>query len=130
MTATDAGSGTAGSISAIADVMALSPLQQGLYSLTAMTDGDDPYVIGMSADITGALDSSLLYDCAAAMLVRHPNLRAGFFQGSLTRPVQASSCEQFSFSPSRATMIPVDDDVPEMSAKLPTCGIHANASSH
>ncbi|UXA20843.1 amino acid adenylation domain-containing protein [Mycobacterium sp. SMC-4] len=68
--------------------MALSPLQQGLYSLTAMTDGDDPYVIGMSADITGALDSSLLYDCAAAMLVRHPNLRAGFFQGSLTRPVQ------------------------------------------
>ena len=88
MTATDAGSGTAGSISAIADVMALSPLQQGLYSLTAMTDGDDPYVIGMSSDITGALDSSLLYDCAAAMLVRHPNLRAGFFQGSLTRPVQ------------------------------------------
>lgn len=73
---------------AIADVMALSPLQQGLYSLTAMTDGDDPYVIGMSADITGALDVTLLQDCATAMLVRHPNLRATFFQGNLTRTVQ------------------------------------------
>ncbi|BBY76493.1 non-ribosomal peptide synthetase [Mycolicibacterium parafortuitum] len=73
---------------AIADVMALSPLQQGLFSLTAMTDGDDPYVIGMSADITGALDVALLRECAAAMLVRHPNLRAAFFQGNLSRPVQ------------------------------------------
>ncbi|MGE2731678.1 amino acid adenylation domain-containing protein [Mycolicibacterium vaccae] len=68
--------------------MALSPLQHGLYSLTAMSDGADPYVIGMSADITGELDVTLLHECATAMLVRHPNLRAAFFQGDLTRPVQ------------------------------------------
>lgn len=79
---------TAAKTGAIADVMALSPLQQGLYSLTAMSDGDDPYLIGMSADITGALDVSLLHDCAAAVLARHPNLRAGFFQGDLKLPVQ------------------------------------------
>lgn len=79
---------TAAKTGAIADVMALSPLQQGLYSLTAMSDGDDPYLIGMSADITGALDVSLLHDCAEAVLVRHPNLRAAFFQGDLKRPVQ------------------------------------------
>jgi mycobactin peptide synthetase MbtF len=66
----------------IEDVMALSPLQEGLYSLTALaefTEGepaDDPYVIGMAADIYGSLDVALLRDCAAKMLVRHPNLRA------------------------------------------------------
>ena len=80
---------------AIEDVMALSPLQQGLYSLAALTDfgeegepGEDPYVIAMAADITGTLDVPLLHDCAAAMLVRHPNLRASFFHGNLSRPVQ------------------------------------------
>lgn len=79
---------TGASTNAIADVMALSPLQHGLYSLTAMSDGDDPYVIGMSADIAGDLDVALLHDCATAILVRHPNLRAAFFQGDLPRPVQ------------------------------------------
>ena len=49
----------------IEDVMALSPLQEGLYSLTALaefTEGepaDDPYVIGMAADIYGNLDVGL-----------------------------------------------------------------------
>ncbi|KUI30431.1 non-ribosomal peptide synthetase [Mycobacterium sp. IS-1742] len=77
---------------AIEDVMALSPLQQGLYSMTMLTgtehtDGD-PYVIAMAADVTGTLDTALLRDCATAMLTRHPNLRAGFFRGDLPRPVQ------------------------------------------
>jgi mycobactin peptide synthetase MbtF len=72
------------------DVLALSPLQQGLYSLAGLTDGDDgvdPYVIAMAADIDGHLDIELLRTCAEAMLVRHPNLRASFFQGKLSRPV-------------------------------------------
>jgi mycobactin peptide synthetase MbtF len=69
--------------------MALSPLQQGLYSLTGLTDDDtaDPYVIAMAADIDGTLDVALLRLCAEAMLVRHPNVRASFFQGNLSRPV-------------------------------------------
>ncbi|MDV3128306.1 amino acid adenylation domain-containing protein [Mycobacterium sp. 21AC1] len=74
----------------VEDVLALSPLQQGLYSLAGLTEGDDgadPYVIAMAADIEGALDSGLLRACAEAMLVRHPNLRASFFQGNLSRPV-------------------------------------------
>jgi len=76
---------------AIEDVMALSPLQQGLYSLASLNAGeagDDPYVIAMAADITGTLDVTLLRRCLTAMLVRHPNLRAGFFRGNLSRPVQ------------------------------------------
>ncbi|MEM6107193.1 amino acid adenylation domain-containing protein [Mycobacterium sp. 050272] len=78
----------------IEDVMALSPLQEGLYSLSALTEfvegeaADDPYMIGMAADITGVLDVELLRDCATKMLVRHPNLRASFFSRGIARPVQ------------------------------------------
>ncbi|MGV0799016.1 condensation domain-containing protein, partial [Mycolicibacterium elephantis] len=70
--------------------MALSPLQQGLYSLAKLSadDGGDPYVIAMAADISGTLDTALLRDCAAAMLARHPNLRASFVQANPGRPVQ------------------------------------------
>jgi mycobactin peptide synthetase MbtF len=76
---------------AIEDVLALSPLQQGLYSMAALTDledGADPYTIAMAADITGTLDVGLLRECTASMLVRHPNLRASFVRGNLSRPVQ------------------------------------------
>ena len=80
---------------AVEDVMALSPLQQGLFSLAQLSSGDssvdgadDPYVIAMSADIFGALDPELLRACAATLLARHPNLRASFFRGDLSRPVQ------------------------------------------
>ncbi|MGA8544126.1 MAG: amino acid adenylation domain-containing protein [Mycobacterium sp.] len=81
----------------IEDVMALSPLQEGLYSLTVLSGladsaeaepADDPYVIGMAADISGTLDADLLRDCAAKMLTRHPNLRASFFSRGIARPVQ------------------------------------------
>ncbi|WP_231588690.1 condensation domain-containing protein, partial [Mycobacterium nebraskense] len=77
----------------IEDVMALSPLQEGLYSLTTLAEfadgeADDPYVIGMAADISGALDVALLRDCAKKMLGRHPNLRASFFSRGIARPVQ------------------------------------------
>ena len=78
----------------IEDVMALSPLQEGLYSLTTLAEfaegeaADDPYLIGMAADISGALDVDLLRDCATKMLIRHPNLRASFFSRGITRPVQ------------------------------------------
>jgi mycobactin peptide synthetase MbtF len=78
----------------IEDVMALSPLQEGLYSLSALTEfvegeaADDPYMIGVTADISGALDAELLRDCATKMLVRHPNLRASFFSRGIPRPVQ------------------------------------------
>lgn len=81
---------------AIEDVMALSPLQQGLYSLAQLSVGDDtdggdggedPYVIAMAADITGDLDADLLRQCAATLLSRHPNLRASFLRAQ-SKPVQ------------------------------------------
>lgn len=84
----------------IEDVMALSPLQEGLYSLTMLSgeasddaEGppgpvDDPYVVGIIADIAGELDVDLLKACATAMLARHPNLRASFVSRDIPRPVQ------------------------------------------
>jgi mycobactin peptide synthetase MbtF len=88
MTATETGAPPG-----IEDVMALSPLQEGLYSLTVLSEladssGNDPYLIGMTADISGALDLDLLKDCAATMLTRHPNLRASFVSEGIPRPVQ------------------------------------------
>src|SRR5437879_6351594 len=73
--------------------MALSPLQEGLFSMAALSseaesDDADPYVIAMAADVVGPLDVPLLRECAAAMLTRHPNLRASFVHGDLSRPVQ------------------------------------------
>ncbi len=74
----------------IEDVLALSPLQLGLYSHATLIgpDAEDPYVIAMAADVTGPLDVTLLRDCASAMLVRHPNLRVSFWHQDLPRPVQ------------------------------------------
>ncbi|WP_319449118.1 MULTISPECIES: amino acid adenylation domain-containing protein [unclassified Mycobacterium] len=74
----------------VEDVLALSPLQQGLYSLAGLTDredGTDPYVIAMAADVEGSLDADLFRACAEQLLVRHPNLRSSFFQGNLSKPV-------------------------------------------
>jgi mycobactin peptide synthetase MbtF len=94
MTAAETRAEEADVTSDIEDVMALSPLQEGLYSLTALAEfaegepADDPYVIGMAADIFGSLDVALLRDCASMMLIRHPNLRASFFSRGIPRPVQ------------------------------------------
>ncbi len=84
--------------SGIDDVMALSPLQEGLYSLSMLSGpvaegaerclDRDPYLIGLFADIAGHLDAALLRDCAATMLTRHPNLRACFVSQGIPRPVQ------------------------------------------
>lgn len=77
---------------AIEDVLALSPLQQGLFSMATLTEGTtgdaDPYLIAMAADVTGSLDVELLRQCTAALLARHANLRASFVQGNLSRAVQ------------------------------------------
>ncbi|OBI89705.1 non-ribosomal peptide synthetase [Mycobacterium sp. 1245805.9] len=72
--------------------MALSPLQQGLFSMATLASEEgpdaDPYVIAMAADVVGPLDVALLRECAATLLMRHPNLRASFIHGDLSRPVQ------------------------------------------
>ncbi|MEB3061596.1 non-ribosomal peptide synthetase [[Mycobacterium] zoologicum] len=78
------------------DVLALSPLQQGLFSLAKLVaddvdagaDGVDVYTVQFVIDIVGAVDAGLLRRSAETMLARHANLRASFWDVDLPHPVQ------------------------------------------
>ncbi|WP_410873969.1 amino acid adenylation domain-containing protein [Nocardia sp. A7] len=73
----------------IEDVLALSPLQEGLFSLSRLTGTEiDLYTMQFVVDIDGPLDTDLLRRSAQAMLDRHPNLRAAFWDTDVPTPVQ------------------------------------------
>ncbi|MFI6171696.1 amino acid adenylation domain-containing protein [Nocardia sp. NPDC051052] len=73
----------------IEDVLALSPLQEGLFSLAQLTgDGIDLYTMQFVVDIDGPVDVARLRDSAQAMLGRHPNLRVSFWDRNVPKPVQ------------------------------------------
>ncbi|MGH3725747.1 MAG: amino acid adenylation domain-containing protein [Mycobacterium sp.] len=73
----------------IEDVLALSPLQEGFFALAQLADESvDLYSMQFVADIEGGLDIDLLHRSAQAMLTRHPNLRAAFWDRGLPKPVQ------------------------------------------
>ncbi|GAA2221836.1 non-ribosomal peptide synthase/polyketide synthase [Streptomyces nogalater] len=69
------------------DVLPLSPLQEGLLFL-ALYEDDDPYVGQLVLDIEGGFDHARMREAAAALLHRHPLLRAGFRSRSAGAPVQ------------------------------------------
>ncbi|MFJ3793087.1 amino acid adenylation domain-containing protein [Kitasatospora sp. NPDC090091] len=71
------------------DVLPLTPMQEGLLFHSQLAEeGPDIYTIQLGIDIAGPLDAGRLREAAAALLRRHPNLRAGFRQQGLSRPVQ------------------------------------------
>lgn len=73
----------------IEDVLALTPLQEGLFALYRLAeDSLDIYTMQFVADIDGPLDVALLRRSAQALLDRHPNLRAAFWDRNVPRPVQ------------------------------------------
>ncbi|CAM4380442.1 Surfactin synthase subunit 2 [Mycobacterium basiliense] len=73
----------------IEDVLALSPLQEGLFALYRLAqDSVDLYTMQLRVDIDGPVDLALLRRSAAAMLDRHPNLRAAFWDRDVPKPVQ------------------------------------------
>ncbi|GAA5066829.1 amino acid adenylation domain-containing protein [Nocardia callitridis] len=73
----------------IEDVLALSPLQEGLFSLATLAgEGTDVYTIPFVCDIDGPLRPDLLRRSLEALLRRHPNLRAVFWDQDVPRPVQ------------------------------------------
>jgi mycobactin peptide synthetase MbtF len=71
----------------IEDVLALSPLQAGLHSLAAMTDGVDVYTMQFVIRLNGA-DPARLRAATQTLLDRHPNLRVSIWEQDLPRPVQ------------------------------------------
>ncbi len=72
----------------IADVLPLTPLQQGLlfHAGTADTNGDDVYAAQLDITLSGPLDPHRLRDAVQAVVNRHPNLAARFEQ--FDEPVQ------------------------------------------
>ncbi|MDR3083853.1 MAG: condensation domain-containing protein, partial [Streptomyces sp.] len=75
--------------SELVDVWPLAPLQEGLF-FHARYDEDraDVYVIQVVFELDGPLNTEALRGAADALLSRHPNLRAGFWDEDLEHPVQ------------------------------------------
>ncbi|MDO4760460.1 MAG: AMP-binding protein [Corynebacterium sp.] len=59
----------------VADIIALSSLQKGLYSLSMTTTGVDPYVVAWSIRLQGAVDPTRLRQAYDRLVDRHPHLR-------------------------------------------------------
>ncbi|MFI7011779.1 amino acid adenylation domain-containing protein [Streptomyces sp. NPDC050145] len=77
--------------SGLADVLPLSPLQEGLLfqvAYGAETEGTDVYTVQMVFELRGPLVEEDLKAAVRGLLRRHPNLRAGFWQQNVERPVQ------------------------------------------
>ncbi|MFE9635253.1 amino acid adenylation domain-containing protein [Streptomyces sp. NPDC006463] len=73
----------------LADVLPLSPLQEGLL-FHALYDehAADVYTVQLIFDLAGPLDAAALRAAAEGLLRRHPNLRAAFRYEGLSRTVQ------------------------------------------
>lgn len=73
----------------IEDIWPLSRLQEGmLFHAFYDTDGTDAYTPQLCVDFTADLDVQRLRAAAAALLRRHPTLRAGFWNKEFDHPVQ------------------------------------------
>ncbi|WP_154814084.1 non-ribosomal peptide synthetase [Actinophytocola xinjiangensis] len=73
---------------ALADILPLSPLQEGLLYLSSyQPDGPDAYTVQLAVDLSGDLDPARLRDAVHGLLDRHPNLRACFWFEESDRPV-------------------------------------------
>ncbi|MGC5255992.1 amino acid adenylation domain-containing protein [Gordonia sp. DT218] len=73
----------------IEDVLALSPLQEGLFVLSEMSgDGIDLYSMQFVVEITGPLDRQILHRSVDVIMERHPNLRVSLWDKDLPKPVQ------------------------------------------
>ncbi|MGX1315217.1 amino acid adenylation domain-containing protein/non-ribosomal peptide synthase protein (TIGR01720 family) [Streptomyces calvus] len=84
----------AGTLPGLADVLPLSPLQEGMVFHSVFDEGaPDVYTLQVAVEFEGAIDAAALRSAAAALLGRHDSLRAGFLVDGLSRPVQAVFAE-------------------------------------
>ncbi|CAN5255607.1 hypothetical protein BH11ACT7_BH11ACT7_07510 [soil metagenome] len=72
----------------IADVLPLTPLQQGLlFHASTAQGGDDLYAVQLNISLSGPLDHHRLHNALQAVVIRHPHLVARF-SGKFAEPVQ------------------------------------------
>src|SRR6185369_10083665 len=65
----------------IADILPLTPLQQGLlFHANTQNNDDDVYALQLDISVTGPLDPQRLHDAVRTVINRHPNLAAQFCQ--------------------------------------------------
>ncbi|MGH3724959.1 MAG: amino acid adenylation domain-containing protein [Mycobacterium sp.] len=82
----------------IADVLPLTPLQQGLLfqagfvEATGDSVGDDVYAVQLGLTVTGPLDAGRLRDAVYTVVKRHPNLAARFSE-EFGEPLQIIAAE-------------------------------------
>ncbi|MEE2853537.1 MAG: condensation domain-containing protein, partial [Actinomycetota bacterium] len=88
----------------IADVLPLTPLQQGLlfHARAAQRTGDDVYAVQLGITVSGPLDPDRLRDAVQIVIQRHPHLAARYLE-HFDQPVQ---------------VIPADPGVPWRYAEL------------
>uniref|UniRef100_UPI003F49563B amino acid adenylation domain-containing protein n=1 Tax=Streptomyces chartreusis TaxID=1969 RepID=UPI003F49563B len=88
-------------------MLPLSPLQQGML-FHSVYDADrgsaDVYTVQVTVSLAGRVDADRLERAAAALLRRHPNLRAGFWHEGVPQPVQ--------FVPAEVTVAVERTDLP------------------
>ncbi|MEV4921455.1 amino acid adenylation domain-containing protein [Streptomyces roseoverticillatus] len=78
-----------GEPSALQEVLPLSPLQEGLLFHTVFDrQTPDVYTVQLVFELHGRVDAEALRAAVAALLHRHPNLRAGFWQQGADQPLQ------------------------------------------
>ncbi|WP_374230423.1 amino acid adenylation domain-containing protein [Rhodococcus sp. ARC_M6] len=73
----------------LADLLPLSPLQEGLLFHAVRDGAADVYTLTARFDLSGPLDEARLADAFETVIDRHPNLRAAFHYEQFARPVQA-----------------------------------------
>ncbi|WP_139802005.1 non-ribosomal peptide synthetase, partial [Mycobacterium angelicum] len=74
---------------AIADIVPLTPLQQGLlFHAGTASDIDEQYAVQLQITIEGDLDVDRLHTAVRTVVQRHPNLAARFVYDELDQPVQ------------------------------------------
>ncbi|MBF6481959.1 condensation domain-containing protein, partial [Nocardia cyriacigeorgica] len=71
----------------ILDVIALSPLQRGLYSVSAMSPGVDPYLVTFTVRIENLTELSGLRIAFDELLQRYPHLAGAVLTEGLPHPV-------------------------------------------
>ncbi len=77
----------------VADVLPLTPLQQGLLFHTVDAEGgEDLYAVQLDVSVTGPLEADRLRDAVHAVLRRRPNVAARF-HGLFDEPVQILPAE-------------------------------------
>ncbi|MFI1018396.1 amino acid adenylation domain-containing protein [Streptomyces sp. NPDC020965] len=80
----------------LADLLPLSPLQEGLHFLAAYGaegDGPDVYVTQTTLEFDGALDTDRMRAASRQLLARHPSLCASFHSRQGADPLQAVAAE-------------------------------------